>query len=148
MWQEWGLVFTRSNGAPIWYSDANRHLAKVCELAKVPKVTMHELRHSAPSILLSLGVDQRVIMRVLRHSTIVLTANLYTHVVDPLVEEAVRRIDVAFQGRDFNRESGNSAEAVNEAVKFPKLRAGAVDRKSPQPSDQLLFVPGAGLEPA
>ncbi len=59
---------------------------------------MHELRHSAPSILLSLGVDQRVIMRILRHSTIVLTANLYTHVVDPLVRSAVDRIDSILGG--------------------------------------------------
>lgn len=95
LWQEWGLVFTRENGAPIWYSDANRHLAKLCKKAGVPKVTMHELRHSAPSILLSLGVDQRVIMRILRHSTIVLTANLYTHVVDPLVSDALDKIDGA-----------------------------------------------------
>jgi integrase len=97
-WEEWGLVFTRAHGSPIWYSDANRHLARKCLEAKVPKVTMHELRHSAPSILLALGVDQRVIMRVLRHSTIVLTANLYTHVVDPLVTDAVNRIDRAFGG--------------------------------------------------
>jgi integrase len=122
-WQEWGLVFTRSNGAPIWFSDANRHLAKVCKRAGVPKVTMHELRHSAPSILLALGVDQRVIMRVLRHSTIVLTANLYTHVVDPLVKDAMDRIDTAFTKAESNTGAVNSHEGVNEGVKSPQQEA-------------------------
>lgn len=99
LWQDRGLVFTRPTGEPIWQSDANRYLAKMCKKAGVPKVTMHQLRHTTPSILLRLGVDQRVIMRVLRHSTIVLTADLYTHVVDSLVEEALDQIDDAFGDR-------------------------------------------------
>lgn len=97
MWQEWNLVFPRPDGQPSWYSDVGRALAKHCKAAEVPVVTMHELRHSTPSILLSLGIDQRVIMHLLRHSTIVLTANLYTHVADPLVRDAVKRIDDALR---------------------------------------------------
>jgi integrase len=125
-WEEWGLVFTRPHGSPIWYSDANRHLTKMCLRAGVPKVTMHELRHSAPSILLALGVDQRVIMRVLRHSTIVLTANLYTHVVDPLVADAVGRIDRVFGGVP---KSGISSEGVLEGVQ-PESETDPTDRPS------------------
>lgn len=56
---------------------------------------MHELRHTTPSILMAMGVDQRVIMQILRHSTIVLTANLYTHVADPTVRAALDKIDGA-----------------------------------------------------
>lgn len=95
-WEDWDLVFPRPHGAPTWYSEAGRYLQKMCEKAGVPVVTLHELRHSTPSILLALGVDQRVIMQILRHSTIVLTANLYTHVADPLVREALDKIDGAF----------------------------------------------------
>jgi integrase len=132
-WEEWGLVFTRRNGVPVWFSDANRHLAKMCIRAGVPKVTMHELRHSAPSILLSLGVDQRVIMRVLRHSTIVLTANLYTHVVDPLVAEAVGRIDRAFAAVS---ESEIFTVGVPVGVQPPEPATDEVGRSGAQSSDQ------------
>jgi len=95
MWEEWGLVFTRPAGLPIWHSEAGLRPKALCRMADVPEITLHELRHSTPSILLSLGVDQRVIMSILRHSTIVLTANLYTHVANPLVREALARIDDA-----------------------------------------------------
>lgn len=96
MWEEWGLCFPRPSGLPTWHSDAGRRLQAACREADVPVVTLHSLRHTTPSILLGLGVDQRVIMQVLRHSTILLTADLYTHVVDPLVQDAVDRIDSAF----------------------------------------------------
>lgn len=92
-WQDWGLVFPRPNGMPCWYSDAGRLLKDSCRKGGIPEVSMHELRHSTPSILLSMGVDQRVIMQILRHSTIVLTANLYTHVADPTVRAALNQID-------------------------------------------------------
>lgn len=97
MWEDWDLVFPRPSSEPSWHSDVGRALAAACKAAKVPVVTLHELRHSTPSILLSLGVDQPVIMQILRHSTIVLTANLYTHVADPLVREALDRIDGALE---------------------------------------------------
>lgn len=96
MWEEWGLVFPRPNGLPTWHSEAGRELHKLCRAVGVPEITMHELRHSTPSILLAMGVDQRVIMQILRHSTIVLTANLYTHVADPTVRAALDKIDEAF----------------------------------------------------
>ena len=89
------MVFTRPAGLPIWHSEAGLRPKALCRMADVPEITLHELRHSTPSILLSLGVDQRVIMSILRHSTIVLTANLYTHVANPLVREALARIDDA-----------------------------------------------------
>jgi integrase len=131
-WEEWGLVFTRKHGSPIWYSDANRHLGRKCLDAKVPKVTMHELRHSAPSILLTLGVDQRVIMRVLRHSTIVLTANLYTHVVDPLVTDAVNRIDRAFGGA---KKDERFSEGVPEGTSLPTSLRVSARSKTPVTSE-------------
>lgn len=58
-------------------------------------MTPQKLRHSAASLLLAQGVDQRVIMEVLRHSTIRLAADLYTHVVGPQLRDALERLDDA-----------------------------------------------------
>ena len=88
-------MFTREDGQPICFSSFNRQLRMMCERAGLPRVTPHELRHSSASLLLAQGVDQRIIMEVLRHSTIGLTADLYTHVVSAQLRDALDRLDAA-----------------------------------------------------
>ena len=55
---------------------------------KIPKITFHGLRHSCASLLFAQGCDLRLIMEVLGHSNIALTANLYTHVLEANQEAA------------------------------------------------------------
>ncbi len=133
MWEEWGLVFTRPNGSPIWQSDANRFLDKACRSAGIPKVTLHELRHTTPSILLGLGVDQRVLMRILRHSTITLTANLYTHVVDPLVSHALSRIDDLLGSAE---RPNPDADGAPEGAPLPNRQTNQRTKANEQACDQ------------
>lgn len=47
----------------------------------------HDLRHSAASLLLAQGVQLRAIMELLGHSTIVLTANTYSHVMPSIMQD-------------------------------------------------------------
>ena len=44
----------------------------------------HDLRHGAASLVLAQGVHSRVVMEMLRHSTITLTMNVYSHVIPDL----------------------------------------------------------------
>ncbi|WBB64828.1 tyrosine-type recombinase/integrase [Micromonospora sp. WMMD812] len=42
----------------------------------VPKVRLHDLRHTAATLLLAQGVPARVLMELLRHSQIGITMNI------------------------------------------------------------------------
>ncbi|MEO6349039.1 MAG: tyrosine-type recombinase/integrase [Candidatus Limnocylindrales bacterium] len=53
----------------------------------------HNLRHACATFLLAQGVPMRVVMETLGHSQIVLTMNLYAHVVPALQREAADRMD-------------------------------------------------------
>jgi len=60
--------------------------------AALPDIRFHDLRHSVASLMLAQGVPLRVVMEVLGHSSISLTANTYSHVMPSLVQEATEKV--------------------------------------------------------
>lgn len=53
---------------------------------------MHDARHTAATVMLTLGVPARVAMQVLGHSQISLTLGTYSHVVPERADEAAQRV--------------------------------------------------------
>lgn len=61
---------------------------------------MHDLRHTAASLMLAQGVSPRVVMEILGHSQISVTMNTYSHVTPASSREAVARVEgMLFKGR-------------------------------------------------
>ncbi|MSQ09817.1 MAG: site-specific integrase [Dehalococcoidia bacterium] len=99
-WQEkWGLVFTTSNGTPLDARNVLRSFTRLLKVNGLPEVRFHDLRHSCASLLLSQGVSLRMIMEILGHSQIGLTANLYTHIAPIMHEEAAAQMDAVLAAR-------------------------------------------------
>ncbi len=64
--------------------------------AGLPRRRFHDLRHTCATLLLIQGEDLRVVMEVLGHSQISLTANTYQHVVQSLKRGAADRMQALF----------------------------------------------------
>jgi integrase len=62
--------------------------------AKVRDARLHDARHTAATLLLAQGVDQRVVMEILGHSQISMTTR-YTHVLPEVMTDAADRIGQA-----------------------------------------------------
>ena len=62
-------------------------------------IRFHDLRHSAASLLLSLGVHAKIVQELLGHSQIGLTLDTYSHVLPSLQEEAVSRLNTLLSKR-------------------------------------------------
>lgn len=62
----------------------------------VPKIRFHDLRHSFASILLSAGVDLKVISELLGHSELAITANQYVHLFPSSRQAAAEKFDAQF----------------------------------------------------
>ncbi|MET7820518.1 tyrosine-type recombinase/integrase [Micromonospora zamorensis] len=63
--------------------------------AGLRQVRLHDLRHTAASVLLTQGVRDRVVMEILGHSQISVTLNIYAHVAPEATREAAARLEGA-----------------------------------------------------
>ena len=104
------LVFTCSDGSPVYYYNVNSaikdYVAKInvieIELAKEekrePKIfevfTCHTLRHIYATRCYENGVDQQVVQKLLGHSTLAMTTDLYTHVSEEKKKEEVAELKI------------------------------------------------------
>lgn len=60
--------------------------------------------------MLSLGVDLKVTSEMLGHSTISITADLYSHVLAKMQKSAANKIDVAFSVKPGEQGGDNTGE--------------------------------------
>ena len=61
--------------------------------ANLPPVRVHDLRHTAASLLLAQGVAPRTIMEILGHSQISLTMDTYAHIMPTLQQDAAQQMN-------------------------------------------------------
>ncbi|MDR7074148.1 tyrosine-type recombinase/integrase [Fictibacillus barbaricus] len=97
IYQDFDLVACTHHGSPHNASNIRRSFNRLIKLAKVPKIRFHDLRHTHATLLLSKGVNIKVISERLGHSNIKVTLDTYSHVLPTMQEEAVRKIDEIFE---------------------------------------------------
>ncbi|AXS39597.1 tyrosine-type recombinase/integrase [Breoghania sp. L-A4] len=88
------LLLRNARGRPLTPQALRIRLRKLGEgLAFSQRLTPHRFRHTAATILLEEGIDIRYVQRLLGHSTIS-TTEIYTHVTDISLRQALERADV------------------------------------------------------
>ena len=97
-WHDSGLVFTSTIGTPVDDRNVRRAWKALLAAADLPYVRIHDLRHTAATLLLTQGVHPRVVMETLGHSQIGVTLNTYSHVLPALQREAADEMDKALGG--------------------------------------------------
>ncbi|MEU4274698.1 tyrosine-type recombinase/integrase [Streptomyces tanashiensis] len=63
-----GVVFCRPDGRPLGPHLVLDRLHRLSEEAGVPRVTVHDLRHLAATLTITVGVPLTVVSKTLRHS--------------------------------------------------------------------------------
>jgi integrase len=92
-----GLVFTTDSGRPLHGPNLAKLLRRDLREAGLPIVTLHAIRHSFASFLLSEGVDIKVVSTMLGHSRTGITMDLYQHVAPTLMRDAADRLQKALE---------------------------------------------------
>jgi integrase len=59
-------------------------------------IRRHDTRHTCSSLLVALDVHPKVAQKILRHSQISMTLEVYAHVTDEQTREALRRLGDLF----------------------------------------------------
>lgn len=88
------LVFANELGGPLFLCNLrNRTLKKILRRAGLDKgITMYSLRHSAATALVKERESLKVVSAMLGHASIRLTADVYSHVTDDMLEEAAGKL--------------------------------------------------------
>lgn len=92
------LVFRTPFGTAIDPDNFKNRTYKVTEAAGVGRWGPHELRHSAASILLAMGVPLKTVSETLGHSSIRITADVYAHLLEPARKDAAEAAGRALWG--------------------------------------------------
>ncbi|MCE3248242.1 MAG: integrase, partial [Geminicoccaceae bacterium] len=91
------LVFAQLTGEPFNPRNFSKEFARVVRRAGVRSVTFHGLRHTHITALLQAGVHPKVASERAGHSSITVTMDRYSHVVEGMQADAARRIDSALR---------------------------------------------------
>ena len=86
------LIFANADGAPLRPDSISASVSLLCRRLGLPKGTsFHTLRHSHGSVLLADGVDLPTVSERLGHSSVRVTADIYSHALRGRDQEAAKR---------------------------------------------------------
>lgn len=92
-----GYVFLNSNGRPHARSNLTRCFRRASRLAGVPRIRLHDLRHTSASLLLLAGTHVKVVQERLGHSTSKLTLDTYSHLMPTMQASAAAKLGDIFR---------------------------------------------------
>ena len=72
-------------------------LKHLLEKAGLPERRFHDLRHSAATLLLSMGIHPKVVQEILGHTEISMTMDIYSHVLPTMQRDAMDKLNQAFE---------------------------------------------------
>jgi integrase len=111
-----GLVFTWPDGSPIHPDLMTRWFEQHSRAAGLPRIRLHDVRHSYASAALAAGVPAKVISERLGHATVGFTLDTYSHVLpglDAAAAQAVAQLILRGNG------TGPAQSIANPAVDKP-----------------------------
>ncbi len=89
-----GFVFTSENGEPANHKNIVRRFFKpLLEGAGLPDIRLYDLRHTCATLLLSAGVNPKIVSERLGHASITLTLDTYSHVLPNMQEAAADKLE-------------------------------------------------------
>lgn len=87
-WNDTDHVFTSPVGARLYPPDITRWFHQLTDQAGLPRIRVHDLRHTNATHLIKAGVPVKVVTERLGHSTTAYTQDAYQHVMPGMQREA------------------------------------------------------------
>jgi integrase len=91
---EW--VFIDEKGHRLKRGRMQRRLPVILKELGLPRIRMHDLRHSHATLLLLAGTHPRVVQERLGHSSVAITLDVYSHVLPSLQTEVEKKLNRLF----------------------------------------------------
>jgi integrase len=91
-----GLVFTTECGEPINEDYlVKNHFKPILRDAGLPDIRLYDLRHTAATLALALGIPPKVVSEQLGHASAAFTLDTYSHVLPHMQDETAAKMEAA-----------------------------------------------------
>jgi integrase len=82
-------------GEPLHPDTVTKHFDRLVARFGLPRIRLHDLRHTAATLMLEQGVPLKAVTERLGHSSTTITSDLYQHVGETMQEEAAAKLGAA-----------------------------------------------------
>ncbi len=106
-YQDRDLVFCKEDGTPIHPHSFSQTFGRLVARTPLPRIRLHDLRHSHASIAMKAGVPVKVISERLGHENPAFTMKQYAHVIPGMQAEAAARIAATVAGESETGSPGD-----------------------------------------
>jgi integrase len=146
------LVFCREDGNPLDLAAVTKKFAELIDAVepddddgrKLRRIRVHDLRHGAASLLLASGADMALVSKRLGHSSISITTDTYSHLLEGVGREAANRAAALVpRKRD---QATDPKGAGDQSVTNPPESAGG-RRPGEEETPRSEVVRREGIEP-
>ena len=96
-WVDSGFVFVTEFGEPVDPRNALRALKVAASRAELEDIGIHTLRHTAAALMLNNGVPMHVVSKLLGHSSISITVDIYGHITNDVTRDAADVLSAALR---------------------------------------------------
>jgi integrase len=116
--EEWpeavDLIFVTEFGRPVNVNSlVYKHFKPILKRAGLPNIRLYDLRHTAATLALTVGVSPKVVSEQLGHTSTAFTLDVYSHVLPHMQDDAAAKVEAALLG---NPQRGLSIERL--AISF------------------------------
>lgn len=96
--EEWpgavDLIFLTEFGRPVNVNSViYKHFKPILKKAGLPNIRLYDLRHTAATIFLAVGVSPKVVSEQLGHTSVAFTLDVYSHVLPHMQDDAAARVE-------------------------------------------------------
>ena len=92
-WKENNLVFPTKFGTPISQPNMTRDFKQILADCNLKNIRFHDLRHTAASIMINVGVLIIQVSHMLGHSMVSITLDTYSHLIPSMHTDTADQID-------------------------------------------------------
>lgn len=120
-YQDHGLVFCREDGSPIHPHTFSQAFERWIKKLNLPKIRLHDLRHTHATIAIRAGVPVKVVSERLGHESPAFTLKQYAHVIPGMQAEAASLIASAVREATPGQEVPTDASSSISNISPPAL---------------------------
>lgn len=117
------LIFVTEFGRPVNVNSlVYQHFKPILKRAGLPNIRLYDLRHTAATLALTVGVSPKVVSEQLGHSSAACTLDVYSHVLPHMQDDAAAKVEAALFGQPPG--SASDISPLSHLRGLPRLDGG------------------------